>query len=164
MTPSSRNLDRLQAIFDHDGIVANAGLILPATLMARLGLEALIDMWEKTGSTRPGRKILTVVAAMIVGGRIFGTCRLVAGSTRQSCAPFVHSLMPDHSTSRSNTADSIPPDRFVTFCWTTVRSVQHLPFPTADPGVVRRRAGRRLSQRGPAPVTAVRDEGYEPVG
>ena len=43
MIASSRNIDRLQAIFDHDGIVANAGLVLPATLMARLGLQALID-------------------------------------------------------------------------------------------------------------------------
>ncbi len=68
MSTSSRRIDRLQATFDHDGIVANAGLVVPATLMARLGLEALIDTWVATGSARPGRKILTVVAAMLASG------------------------------------------------------------------------------------------------
>ena len=67
MSSSSRKLDRLEATFDHDGIVANAGLVVPATLMVRLGLEALIDTWVKTGSARPGRKILTLVAAMLAG-------------------------------------------------------------------------------------------------
>ncbi len=64
MSASSRRIDRLQATFDHDGIVVNAGLVVPATLMARLGVEALIDAWVRTGSARPGREILTVVAAM----------------------------------------------------------------------------------------------------
>ena len=68
MRTSSRNLDRFETTFDHDGIVANAGLIVAATLMARLGLETLIDRWVKTGSANPGRKILTVVAAMLAGG------------------------------------------------------------------------------------------------
>ena len=65
MSVSSRKLDGLQATFDHDGVVANAGLVVPATLMVRLGLEQLIDTWVKTGSSRPGRKILTMVAAML---------------------------------------------------------------------------------------------------
>lgn len=56
MQTSSRKLDRLEATFDHDGLVANAGLIIPATLMVRLGLETLIDTWVNTGSARPGRK------------------------------------------------------------------------------------------------------------
>ena len=68
MSPSSRKLDRLQATFDHDGIVANAGLIVPATLMVRLGLEALIDTWVKTGSARPGRKVLTAGTVQRPGG------------------------------------------------------------------------------------------------
>jgi hypothetical protein len=58
-------MDRLQATFDHKGLAPNAGLILPATLMARLGLEALVDTWVRTGSARPGRKIMTVVAAIM---------------------------------------------------------------------------------------------------
>lgn len=61
MSVVSRNIDRLGVMFDHEGLVANAGLIVPATLMARLGIEALIDGLVRTGSSRPGRKILTVV-------------------------------------------------------------------------------------------------------
>ncbi len=111
MRASSRNLDRLQATFDHDGLVANAGLILAGTLIARLGLEALIDRWVRTGSSRPGRKILTVVTAMMAGathidhvevlragatGRVlpfrpdFGGCvakGLVGGGARGSVSP-----------------------------------------------------------------------------
>lgn len=59
MSSSSRRIDRLQATFDQDGLVANASLIVPATLMARLGLEALINTWVRTGSVNAGRKILT---------------------------------------------------------------------------------------------------------
>ena len=50
-------------------LVANAGLILAGTLMApSLGVESLIDRWVRTGARRiAGRKILTVVAAMMAG-------------------------------------------------------------------------------------------------
>ena len=37
MSVSSRSLDRFATTFDHEGLVANAGLILAATLMDRLG-------------------------------------------------------------------------------------------------------------------------------
>jgi len=67
VSSSSRSLDRIETTFDHDGIVANAGLIVPATLMVRLGLEGLINRWVRTGSSRPGRKVLTLVAAMLAG-------------------------------------------------------------------------------------------------
>lgn len=67
MSVVSRNIDRLGVMFDHERLVANAGLIVPATLMARLGIEALIDGLVRTGSSRPGRKILSVVAAILAG-------------------------------------------------------------------------------------------------
>lgn len=67
MSASSRNLDRLRATFDHEGLVANAGLVVSATLMARLGLESLINACVRTGSANAGRKLLTVVAAMLAG-------------------------------------------------------------------------------------------------
>lgn len=67
MSSSSRTIDRLDATFDHENLVANAGLVVPATLMARLGLEALINTRVRTGSANPGRKLLTVVAAMLAG-------------------------------------------------------------------------------------------------
>ncbi len=60
--------DRFATTFDHEGLVANAGLILAGTLMDRLGLSGLIERWVRTGSANPGPKICTVVAAMLAGG------------------------------------------------------------------------------------------------
>ena len=68
MSASSRSPDRFATTFDHEGLVANAGLILAGTLMARLGLLGLIERWVRTGSANPGPKICTVVAAMLAGG------------------------------------------------------------------------------------------------
>ena len=52
--------------------MANTGLLLPATLAQRLGIEqaadALIDLGERAGAHRPGRKLLTLVHAMLAGG------------------------------------------------------------------------------------------------
>ncbi len=84
MSSSSRGIDRLEATFDHDGIVTNAGLVVLATLMARLGLEALIDTWVRTGSARLGRELLTLVAAMLAGGtHIDHVDMLRAGATQR---------------------------------------------------------------------------------
>jgi len=88
VSASSRRIDRLQATFDHDGIVANAGLVVPATLMVRLGLEALIDTWVRTGSSRPGRKILTLVAAMLAGATHIDHVNMVRAGATQAVLPF----------------------------------------------------------------------------
>lgn len=50
MLPVSRTIDRYETSFDHDGLIANAGLIVVATLMSRLGLESLA-----TAGCGPGR-------------------------------------------------------------------------------------------------------------
>ena len=68
MSASSRSPDRFATTVDHEGLVANAGLILAGTLMDRLGVSALIERWVRTGSANPGPKICTVVAAMLAGG------------------------------------------------------------------------------------------------
>ena len=56
---SSHILDQLDTCFDDTHAVANAGLLLPATLAERLGIEqaadALIDLGERAGAYRPGR-------------------------------------------------------------------------------------------------------------
>lgn len=88
MSAVSRRIDRLQATFDHEGIVANAGLLVPATLMARLGLEALIDTWVKTGSSRPGRKILTVVTAMLAGATHIDHVNVLRAGATEAVLPF----------------------------------------------------------------------------
>ena len=88
MSASSRRIDRLEATFDHGGLVANAGLVVPATLMVRLGLEALIDAWVRTGSARPGRKILTLVAAMIAGATHIDHVNMLRAGATGRVLPF----------------------------------------------------------------------------
>ncbi len=66
-----QSLDRVDVIFDDDRAVANAGLVLPATLAARLGLEERADELIRLtgpGYFRPGRKTMTLVHAMVAGG------------------------------------------------------------------------------------------------
>ncbi len=46
--------DRIQIAFDDHRLVANAGLILPATLAHRLGLGELVDSYVDLGDA-PGR-------------------------------------------------------------------------------------------------------------
>ena len=69
---SSHSLDRLDVAFDDDRLVADAGLLLPATLAAHLGLTDLVDEHLKLGN-RPGRanagdKLLTLVMSALAGG------------------------------------------------------------------------------------------------
>ena len=56
---SSHILDRLDTCFDDTHAIANAGLLLPATLAQRLGIEQtadqVIDLGERAGAYRPGR-------------------------------------------------------------------------------------------------------------
>lgn len=88
MFPVSRTIDRYETSFDHGGLIANAGLIVIATLMSRLGLERLADQWVRTGSHAPGRKICTLIAAMCAGAtHIDHTDMLRAGAT-QTVLPF----------------------------------------------------------------------------
>ena len=69
---SSHTLDQLDTCFDDTHAVANAGLLLAATLAERLGIEQatdqLIDLGDRPGAARPGRKLLTLVHAMVAGG------------------------------------------------------------------------------------------------
>jgi hypothetical protein len=84
----NHGLDRVSATFDDESLVADAGLILTATLVARLGLEALINttvrLAGRVGGARPGRKVLTLVHAMLADADcIDDTNRLRAGATGQ---------------------------------------------------------------------------------
>jgi hypothetical protein len=68
----SHSPDGLVIGFDDDHAVANAGLVLSATLAERLGIEALVDqlvdLGDRPGHHLPGRKVLTLVHAMVAGG------------------------------------------------------------------------------------------------
>ena len=73
MTRVSQPLDRIEVIFDDENLVANAGLLLSATLVDRLGLEATdrrrrCSLVGRVGGARPGRKVLTLAHSMIAGG------------------------------------------------------------------------------------------------
>ncbi len=71
MTRVSQTIDRIDATFDDPNLIANAGLLVVATLTQCLGLEALINatvrLAGRVGGTRPGRKVLTLVHAIIAG-------------------------------------------------------------------------------------------------
>jgi hypothetical protein len=60
-----RGVDRLALAFDDERAVANAGLVLASTLAGRLGIEQVVDetldLGERPGAARPGRKLLTLV-------------------------------------------------------------------------------------------------------
>ena len=88
MTRVSQTIDRIDVTFDDPNLVANAGLVLVATLSQRLGLEALINATVKlvgrVGGARPGRKVLTLVNAIIAGAsHIDHVDILRAGSTER---------------------------------------------------------------------------------
>lgn len=88
MRPVSRGIDRVAVTFDEPNLVANAGLVLVATLAKRLGLERLcdatIDLSGRVGGFRPGRKILTLVHAMVAGAsHIDHADMLRAGATTE---------------------------------------------------------------------------------
>ncbi len=64
--------DRIQVAFDDHRLVANAGMLLPITLVGRLGLGELVDNHVDPGDA-PGRanvgdEMLTLVAAALIGG------------------------------------------------------------------------------------------------
>jgi hypothetical protein len=86
VTRVSQTIDRIDATFDDPNLVANAGLLAFATLSERLGLEVLIDsmvrLVGRVGGARPGRKVLTLVHAIVAGAtHIDHVDVLRAGST-----------------------------------------------------------------------------------
>ena len=87
MSEVSRGIDRIEVTFDEPNLVANAGLLLVATLTVRLGLErlinAIVDLSGRVGGALPGRKVLTLVHALAAGGsHIDHADMLRSGATR----------------------------------------------------------------------------------
>ena len=70
--PPQNNPDRIQIVFDDRRLVANAGLILPATLALHLGLGELVDhhlgLGSAPGRANTGDKMMTLVASALAGG------------------------------------------------------------------------------------------------
>src|SRR5438046_9019379 len=70
--------DSVAVGFDDERLVANAGVVLTSTLVNRLGLERLVeetvDLGERPGAARPGRKICSLVHAMALGADSIDDC------------------------------------------------------------------------------------------
>jgi len=78
--------DSVGVEFDDERLVADAGLILIATLSRRLGLEQLVEgmvtLGGRVGAARPGRKVLTLIHAIVAGAdSIDDTDMLRSGAT-----------------------------------------------------------------------------------
>src|SRR5450755_4905065 len=70
--PSSHSLDRIAVTFDDEHLVANAGLLAPATLAQHLGLrelfEAHVDLGACAGRANVGHKAMTLIHSALAGG------------------------------------------------------------------------------------------------
>ncbi len=83
---SSHSLDAMEATFDDERLVADAGLIQPATLAQHLGLRDLfdthVDLGDAAGRANVGHKAMTVIHSALAGGDSIDDCdALRAGST-----------------------------------------------------------------------------------
>lgn len=69
---SLHSLDRLDVIFDDEHAVADAGLVLPATLAQHLELRDLIDdtvdLGDAAGRANVGHKAMTLIHSALAGG------------------------------------------------------------------------------------------------
>jgi hypothetical protein len=71
-------LDGVEVRFDDDRAVADAGIVLAATLAGRLGIEALVDetveLGARPGAANPGGKVMTLISAMALGADSIDDC------------------------------------------------------------------------------------------
>lgn len=119
---SSRSPGRFDVMFDDDRAVANAGLVLTASLAERLGIEALaddiIDLGDRPGASRPGRKVMTLVQSMVAGGDCIDDVDVLrCGSTEEvlghkamapsTCGTFLRSFTFGHIRQLDRLAEAI---------------------------------------------------------
>src|SRR5215218_5549569 len=81
-------LDGVTVEFDDERAVADAGIVLTATLAQRLGIEMLVDrtvdLGERPGAANAGAKVMTLVSAMALGADCIDDCDILrAGRTGQ---------------------------------------------------------------------------------
>jgi Transposase DDE domain group 1 len=77
----SVGLDGVAVCFDDERAVADAGIVLAATLARRLGIAALVDervdLGEREGAGNEGAKVMTLVSAMALGADCIEDCDLL---------------------------------------------------------------------------------------
>lgn len=86
MRSSWHSLDRVEVHFDDERLVANAGLIAPASLSQHLGLCELfdqrLDLGDAPGRANVGHKAMTVIHSVLAGSDSIDDCDVLrAGST-----------------------------------------------------------------------------------
>ena len=85
-------IDGLEAVFDDSCLVADGGLLLTGTVMHRLGLEAMVDetvrLDGRVAGSGSGRKVLTLVASMLVGGCCIDDVERLRAGASQAVLPF----------------------------------------------------------------------------
>ena len=79
--------DATRVLFDDERAVANAGVLLPAVLADRLGIESLVDrmvdLGDRDGAANAGRKVMTLLSAMALGADCIDDCDVLrSGQTR----------------------------------------------------------------------------------
>jgi hypothetical protein len=78
---SSHSLDGIAVTFDDERLVANAGLIAPATLAQHLGLRELfdehVDLGDAPGRANVGDKAMTVVHAVLADADSIDDCEVL---------------------------------------------------------------------------------------
>jgi Transposase DDE domain group 1 len=74
-------LDGVRVVFDDRRAVSDAGVVLVATLAARLGIEALaqrfVRLGDRVGAANAGRKLMTLLYAMVLGADCIDDCDLL---------------------------------------------------------------------------------------
>ncbi|CAA9233970.1 MAG: TnpC protein [uncultured Acidimicrobiales bacterium] len=92
MSRVSHAIDRIGVRFDEPNLVANAGLLLVGTLAVRLELERLVEgsvrLSGRVGGARPGRKVLTLVHAIVAGGSHIEHVDVLRSGATQRVLPF----------------------------------------------------------------------------
>ncbi|HEX4862557.1 MAG TPA: IS1380 family transposase [Acidimicrobiales bacterium] len=82
-------------VFDDQAAVANAGVMLPAMLAGRLGIEDLVDqtvgLGDRPGAARPGRKVMTMLSAMVLGADCIDDCDVLRSG--QTAAVLGHQVV-----------------------------------------------------------------------
>lgn len=92
MTGVSHSIDRVEVTFDEPNLVANAGLLLVGTLAVRLELERVVNgmvrLAGRVGGARPGRKVLTLVHAIVAGASHIDHADVLRSGGTQRVLPF----------------------------------------------------------------------------
>jgi hypothetical protein len=74
-------LDLVRVVFDDRRAVADAGILLCASLAARLGIEALVARFvrlgPRMGAANAGCKVMTLISAMLLGADSIDDCDIL---------------------------------------------------------------------------------------